>query len=520
MYKTILKQIASLLMILGGVMLVPCAVGVIYREWYSLAGFAISGILTSGVGYIAYRFLHKAQEPKYQQSLIIAALGWLSIILMGALPYFIIANITPIETLQKFIPTNASYSQSSILNFKNILHCIFESTSAFTTTGLTMAYHEPSIGKTILFYRSFSQWVGGAGFIVMALAIFKHIPGQSAILLYGSEASGTKLKTNVIQTARSIWKVYFIITSIMFAYIAIGTYMILPDYPISENLFDAINHAMAGQSTGGFSTLDDSISGYNSEKMEILFLLPMLLGGLSIPFLYRFAILQKFSEVWKDIQTRAMLIASVVGGITLSVLLMQTNTSSQALRAGIFQFVSALSTTGWQTSAINEWSDLSILFIIAGAMVIGGSAGGTVGGIKIIRALLLQKGLRWHINKIFLSNNTVKSVKFNEQYFMPNEMNRELARAGIFTLIYLLFLLGSTMFTIYYMDSDYTLADALFEAASAQGTVGLSSGITDPGMSPVLETVYILQMWSGRIEIIPVLVLVRILFYGTKSRKL
>jgi trk system potassium uptake protein TrkH len=97
-------------------------------------------------------------------------------------------------------------------------------------------------------------------------------------------------------------------------------------------------------------------------------------------------------------------------------------------------------------------------------------------------------------------------------------MNAELARAGIFTLIYLIFVFVSTLFTVFYMSGDYSLADAIFESASAQGTVGLSTGISDPGMSPVLETVYIIQMWAGRIEIIPILVLLRILFYGTKPK--
>jgi trk system potassium uptake protein TrkH len=421
--------------------------------------------------------------------------------------------------MQGFVPHGFDY-QSSLLNFKNPLHCLFESTSAFTTTGLTMSYHEPSIGKAVMFYRCFSQWIGGAGFIVMALAIFRQIPGQSAVLLYGSEASGTKLKTNVIQTARSIWKIYVSLTLAMVIYLLVGTYFILPDYPISENLFDAINHAMAGQSTGGFSTLDDSIAGYGSEKMEILLMLPMLIGGLSIPFLYRFTVLGNFKALWKDVQTRAFIIASVLGGAFLSVLLMNSEGVSDPIREGAFQFISGLSTTGWQTSNIGQWNDLAILFIVAGAMIIGGSAGGTVGGIKIIRALLLQKGLRWHISKIFLSKNTVKKVKFNNRYLLADEMNSELAKAGIFTLIYLLFVFFSTCITVYYMGADYTLADAIFESASAQGTVGLSTGITDPSMSPVLETVYIIQMWAGRIEIIPILVLVRVLFYGTQIRNI
>ncbi|WBL26792.1 TrkH family potassium uptake protein [Zunongwangia sp. HGR-M22] len=519
MLKTILKQIAILQFILGGVMLIPSFTAIIYAEWYSLLGFGISSVIVSGIAYFSYKSLKNVEEPKHQQSLMIAASGWLMIIIMGSIPYFIIAQITPVTVMQSFVPKGFDY-ESSLMNFRNPLHCLFESTSAFTTTGLTMSYHEPSIGKSLLFYRCFSQWIGGAGFIVMALAIFKQIPGQSALLLYGSEASGTKLKTNVIQTARSIWKIYVFITFLMAVYLFIGTFFILPDYPLSENIFDAINHAMAGQSTGGFSTLDDSIATYKSAKMDILFLLPMLVGGLSIPFLYRFTLLQNYKLLWKDIQTRAFIIASVIGGGLLALLLASSNGVSDPVREGIFQFISGLSTTGWQTSNISQWDDLPVLFMVAGAMIIGGSAGGTVGGVKIIRALLIQKGLRWHINKIFASENTIKKVKFNNRYMLPSEMNEELAKAGVFTLIYLLFVFFSTCFTVYWMGDGYTLVDAIFESASAQGTVGLSTGISDPSMNPILELIYIVQMWAGRIEIIPILVLVRVLFYGTKIRNI
>lgn len=517
MYKTFIKQVASLQIILGLVMLVPSIVAVIYQEWYSLAGFLAAGVCTTLIGYLLYRLFEHTEEPKDIHSLAIAAIGWLMIIVFGALPYYIIAWITPVEVMQQFVPDGFDYT-SSLMNFRNLLHALFESTSAFTTTGLSMAYHEPSVGKAILFYRSFSQWVGGAGFIVMALAVFRHLPGQGAIKLYGSEASGAKLRTNVIQTARAIWKVYFFVTLAMFIYIALGTYFILPNYPLAENIFDAINHAMAGQSTGGFSTLDDSIAGYQSAKMEILFLLPMLLGGLSIPFFYRFIFQKRISELWEDIQTRSIIIASIVGGVMLSLFLMHSNLISHPFREGMFQFISALSTTGWQTSNIGGWDDLSILFIVATAMIVGGSAGGTVGGIKIIRALLLQKGLIWHVSKVFLSKNTIKTVRFDNKIMLPEEMNAELSRVGIFTLIYLIFVFISTLFTVFFMPGDYSLADAIFESASAQGTVGLSSGITDPSMSPVLESVYIIQMWAGRIEIIPILVLLRIVFYGTKPK--
>jgi trk system potassium uptake protein TrkH len=244
----------------------------------------------------------------------------------------------------------------------------------------------------------------------------------------------------------------------------------------------------------------------------------MLIGGFSLPFLYRFIFLKQVKDIWYDIQSRALIIASIIGGVVLSLLLWHADTTPEPFRYGLFQFVTALTTTGWQTSNIGAWDDISILFIVAGAMIVGGCAGGTVGGIKIIRALLLQKGLRWHISKVFMSKNMIRSVKFNYKILLPEEMNSELAKAGIFTLIYIMFVFISTLVTLFFMGADYSLADALFESASAQGTVGLSTGITDPSMSPVLEWVYIVQMWAGRIEIIPVLVLLRVLFFGTKPR--
>lgn len=511
------KQIASLQILLGMVILIPSIVALIYEEWYSLAAFMFSGVIISSTGYFIYLLFKKTEEPQYKHSLAIAALGWLMIIILGGIPYYIAAWITPVDVMAQYVPAGMDYT-SSLINFRNPLHCIFESTSAFTTTGLTMAYHEPSVGKTINFYRHFSQFVGGAGFIVMSLAIFKQIPGQGAILLYGSEASGVKLRTNVILTARAIWKVYLLITIIVFIILFAGTVLILPEYPISEALFDSINHAMAGQSTGGFSNLDDSIATYKSPAMEWLYIFPMLIGGFSLPFLYRLLFLGQINLIWKDIQARALIIATLVGGIILSFFLFDAEIVSAPVREGFFQFATALTTTGWQTSNIGAWDDLSILFIIAGAMIVGGSAGGTVGGIKIVRALLLQKGLRWHINKVFYSNNTIKTIQFDGKRMLPDEMNSELARAGIFTLIYLIFVFISTLATVYWMPESYSLADAAFESASAQGTVGLSTGITDPGMSPYLESIYIVQMWAGRIEIIPILVLLRIFLFGTKPR--
>ncbi|PKP33103.1 MAG: cation transporter, partial [Bacteroidetes bacterium HGW-Bacteroidetes-17] len=492
-------------------------VSLIYYEFYSAIGFSASFLLCNIIGISFYKGFKTSSEPLHRHALIIAAMGWLTIAMMGALPFMIIAYITPESVAQQFVPAGANYN-SSIFFFKNPLHAIFESMSGFTTTGLSMAVHEPSIGKGLLFYRSFTQLLGGAGFIVLTLALLGQSSGKVAFLLYGAESTGERLRPTIIETARSIWKIYIGLTLFSFIYLFIGTYIILPGYSLTENIFDSLNHAMAGQSTGGFSTLDDSIAGYQSKAMDMLYLLPMILGALSLPFYFKVLHDKQFSQFWKNLQTRSIIITCVFGSIVLSVMLLKSGVISEPFRIGIFQFISALTTTGWQTSDVHLWDSASVVFIVMAAMIVGGAAGATVGGVKIIRVLLLFKGLFWHINSYFYSENSIKVVKFNNKRLLPDEMNKELASVASFVFIYLIFIMIGTLITYYNMTPGFTIKDALFESASAQGTVGLSSGITNPEMSPTLEITYIIQMWVGRLEIIPVLVLFRTILLGTNPK--
>ncbi len=515
--KMILKQTGGLFIILGVTFILPFIVSILYKEFYTATAFACSSIISTGTGFILHKVIHTQREPLYRHALFLAAMGWLSIAVMGSLPFIITAWITPMKIATEFIPAGQHYI-SSLYNFRNPMHAIFESMSGFTTTGLTMSVHEPSIGKGLLFYRHFIQWLGGAGFVVLTISIIKQPNGKSSYLLYNAESSGERLKTTIIETARSIWKVYTILTLFCFVFLFLGIYFILPQYRISDNIFDAINHAMAGMSTGGFSTLDNSIAEYQNRWAEILLLFPMILGSLSLPFYVRVLNLKQYNQIWKDLQTKSLLIFFVVGSIILSFMLLIAGTISEPFRVGIFQFVSALSTTGWQTSDVHTWDSASVVYISIAGMVVGGALGATVGGVKIIRVLILFKGLFWRIGNYFKSEESVKVTTINNKRLLPDEMNRELASVSTFVFIYLIFLLLGTMIGYYTMEQGYTLKDSLFESASAQGTVGLSCGITNPDMSPVLEITYFFQMWMGRLEIIPVLVFFRTILLGTKPR--
>ena len=238
---------------------------------------------------------------------------------------------------------------------------------------------------------------------------------------------------------------------------------------------------MAGQSTGGFSTLDDSIATYKSPMMDILYILPMALGSFSLPFFYRVIFLKRFSEFWKDIQTRGLIISYFVGGVVLALLLYYAKIVPNPVREGIFQFVSAMSTTGWQTSNISIWDTPSIVFIVFAGMYIGGASGATVGGIKMIRALIIGKGIRWQVNKAFhVTQYNYKQSGLTENQMLPDQMNAELANAAVFSFLFLIIILFGTFVTYFFMPDGFSFADALFESTSAQSTAGLSTGITDP----------------------------------------
>jgi len=521
--KTVVRDIGALQVLVGGLMLVPLLVSLAYQEWYSALSFLTAAGITAFAGGAAYKLCEDAPEPKRHHAMIVAALGWFATAAFGSLPFIIGAHVTPPAVLESFVPAGASY-QSSLLNFKNPLHALFESMSGYTTTGLTMSVHEPSVGHGFLWYRSQMQWIGGAGMIVLSLAILRQPRGTAGLSLYQSEARNERLRPSIAGTARAIWKIYVGITALVAVYLAAATFLVQPGYGIENTLFDAINHAMTGQSTGGFSTLDDSIAGYDSYAMEVVHIPAMITGAVAIPVYYGILSERDIREFTSDPQVRVLFGLFVVGVVGLTAFLARwvgvpyggdpvgylgRVATSQAFRDGLFQFISAQTTTGWQTSAIGDWNNGAVMFIVLGAMLLGGAAGATVGGIKIIRGYVIGRGISWEVTRVFLPEHAVDDLRIGGETSSADEANDEIRAAATFAFTYLILLALSLFVLLAVLPGDFTLADAIFEVATAQGTVGLSSGITGPSMPVAGEVLFIFQMWVGRLEIIPVLVLLR-----------
>ncbi|MFC6826137.1 TrkH family potassium uptake protein [Halopelagius fulvigenes] len=533
---TIARDVGSLLAMQATMMTATVVVALAFREWYPAVSFLISAGVTAVVGLGARRAFADAPNPRMKHGMIIAASGWLMTALFGSLPFLLTAHLTPPEVFSTYVPAGVEYTESSLVYFRNPLHALFESMSGWTGSGLTMAVHEPSLPRTLQWWRSFIQWVGGVGVIVLTTAILAR-PGSGSYTLYRSEAREERIHPSIISTVREVWKIFLLYTALSIAalFVAIRLSEYGAGLPLWEAAWQALNHAMTGLSTGGFSVTDNSIATYDSPLIETVLLPIMTLGAIAFPIHYAILRDRQFWRFWTDLQTRWLFVGFFLGVVLLS---LQNVTSvgeqvdaftgtknwfgvapllgfptADALRDSVFQFISALTCTGFQSAPIGRWAAGGKL-IVSVAMVIGGAAGSTVGGIKIVRAYTIGRGIKWQFSRVFLPESAVVSIRMNGRRLDRTEMDREFSEAAIVSLLWIGLLIVSSLVLVNLTPADFTYADVLFEVASAQGNVGLSTGITGPGMHPLGEAMFLLNMWIGRLEIIPVLVFLRSALYG------
>jgi trk system potassium uptake protein len=518
--RVIVRDISGLQVLLAIALVAPLAVSLLYREWYSALGFAISMIAIAGAGAAAFRLCRYAGEPRGYHAMLIAAAGWLVSMLLGAVPILIIAHITPDAVAQGFVPAGETY-RSSLEILRNPLHAIFESSSCYTTAGFTLIVHEPSIGKGLLYYRSHMVWLGGAGMIVLALAIIPRPGSAGGLHLYAAESSVGKVRPSILGTARAIRAIYVQTTAAIALFLFVATLIFAPERGTLTALFDAVNHAMSGFGTGGVSTLDNGIAEYGSYAMEMVHLVPMLVGMIALPLLYVVVRDRDLRLLWRDLQFRMMVGVLAFGITALTFFLWLDPAAQDPFREGSFHFVSSLSTCGWQTSNIGAWRDPGVLLLVC-AMLSGGAAGSTVGGIKLIRSYIIFRAVSLRIRRAFLPPEAVVPFKIGERTVPAQEIQREISDAAVFTFLYLALFVAGTLVTASFVDpAQYTLADVMLETMSAQTGAGMSTGITAPGMPVPVEVTFIVLMWVGRLEIFPVIILFRALlgWYRPQPRK-
>jgi len=455
--STVLTHLALGVGLIGLTDLAPALFSMLVGEFLYTAIFGLLSAALMALGFGIYRARQStARELQLKDGLVVTALSYLLFGLINACA---------------FIPV-VPY-----------LDGLFEAMSGFTTTGLTVLDVD-ALPRTLLFFRSFSQWVGGLGIIILSLAILLR-PGKAVFQLYTTEFGQENIKGSVIATARIVARIYLILTGLGFvAYLLSGM-----------GLFDALIHILSTLPTGGFSSHADSIGHFRGSAIPLTVCLFMVLGAISFPLYYRLA-RKDLKSLWTNMQVRGFIALLFVSALIFFTLFGPVRTH---ILPAVFQAVSSLTTTGYNTSDTCLLSPVGKVLTIV-LMNIGGTAGSTAGGIKIFRLLALLALVRWLVLQALLPKEARLPLAIG-RIKMADEEIRMLAA---FLCAYLI-VLGLSTFTVLWIEG-FPLVDTLFETSSAMGTVGLTTGLTSPDLSPWSKLILILNMWMGRLEIIPVLV--------------
>ncbi|MEL6468153.1 MAG: TrkH family potassium uptake protein [Cyanobacteria bacterium J06623_4] len=466
-YRAVLGYTGLISAIAGLAILSPLIALFAYPEEASLAwGFLLPGLFLSGLGVVTWQLFNpgKAASLTKQEGAVIVVLSWLLAILVGTLPFLAITGLT--------------FTQA-----------MFESTSGWTTTGLSVV-DVTQASRLILLYRSIMELFGGAGLAIITLSA---IAGSVGASLSSAEGRSEQLAPNVRRSSKLVLIIYS-------GLCAVGTVALRIS---GVGWFDAVNHAFAALSTGGFSTRPDSIGYWDSPFVEAVTIVLMLFGGLNFVTIYLLLTGQLKSVIRNgQVRLQAVLIPIAAIAIFFGSAVSLYPTFSKAVRVSIFESVTALTTTGFSTVGYTDWNSLPWLVMIV-LMLVGGGAGSTAGGIKQLRLYILYRSLLSETQEMLMPKGAICETEIwqgEQRHFLRADQIRQVA---LFIFLYLaVFLLGAFVMTGY----GYSVQESLFEYASTMGTVGLSIGITASDAPAGVLWTQIVGMFLGRLEFFTVLI--------------
>lgn len=479
--KAVFYFLGKIFLILGALMLLPLAVCIYYnlqgfRE-ASYQSFIIPISLIFMLGIILTMKKPENFSIYAKEGFAICGLSWIFMSLLGALPFFISGSIP-------------SY-----------INAFFETVSGFTTTGSSILTEIHSLPKSILFWRSFTHWIGGMGILSFMIAILPKAKGNQMHIMR-AEVPGpatSKVVSRISNSARILYIIYFVMTLLEIAVLFIGN-RITGD---NMRFFDCVVTSFATAGTGGFSVLNNSIAGYGSAFSEWVIIVFMFLFGVNFN-LYFFLLTKRFSDILKDEELRGYIIINLAGVVLIALNICgQYDSLSTAVRDAFFNVNSVMSTTGFCTADYNTWPTLSKIVLIM-LMCVGCSAGSTGGGFKIIRLELLAKLMRRDLRKA-ARPRAVTSVRINGK-----TVDESITKGVVSYLnLYVITMLVSTLLISldnFSTTTSFTAVIACFNniGPGLEG-VGPTGNFADFGI--LSKLVLIFDMLAGRLELFPILLL-------------
>ncbi len=475
-YRFLIYLIGVVMLILGALMLLPMLVAVIYSE--SVLPFLYTVLIILALALPAVLLSRPRTKRIYaKEGFVLVALSWTVMSALGALP-FVFSGTIP-----------------------NYIDALFETVSGFTTTGATVMGAEiDTAARGIMFFRSFTHWIGGMGVLLFMLAI---LPSDSsgAIHIMRAEVPGPtkgKLVPRLRQTALILYGIYVVIT------LAETLALLFCGLP----LYDALVTSFATTGTGGFSVLSASIGGYANPAAEWVIAVFMLLSGVNYS-VYYFIIIRSFTPIFKNGELKLYLAICFISTAAITVNVWSSMqgafpTVAECIRAAFFQVTSIMSTTGFATADFNLWPEFSKALLFA-LMFLGACAGSTAGGFKMSRVIIVLKMMRNSLKRM-LKPSSVRALKLNGE-----PMSEE---TGAASLGYLAFYAVTLLVTTLLVSLDgFDLTTNITAAVTCFNNVGPGLGnIIGPAynfavFSPLVKIVLSLAMLLGRLEIFPMLIL-------------
>lgn len=477
MRVAIVCHLVGVLVRLFGLMLgAPAAVAAWYREWPDAASFAATGVVTVATGHLMRRAGGATAEASVErmrrtEGLAVVSLTWLLIAHFAAAP-FVFAGMPPVDAL-------------------------FEAMSGLTTTGATTIRDFADYGRGIFFWRALAHWVGGMGVIALFVAVLPRlaIGGRQLFFAEAPAVTDEKLTPQIRKTAMALWSLYAGLTA------AQVILLVMTGMP----LFDAVANSMATLAAGGFSPHPASIAGYQSAAAEWIIAVFMFLAGANFAVQYR-VLRGHRAALLHDEEFRAYAGIVLVASILVAVALLRSGMDlAGAVRHGVFQVLSILTTTGFASVDFQLWTDQAKIVLLL-LMFIGGCAGSAGGGPKVVRHLLMARYTLRELKRT-LHPRAVLPVKLGGRV-VPDALMREVVVFMLFYMLTFAVVAGAVVALGAEMITGITATIAcLGNIGPGFNGVGPMANYAD--LHPLSKLLLTLAMWIGRLEVLTVLVLFR-----------
>ncbi len=470
-YNMIAYLLGNILHIEGILLSVPVVVAFYYKEELSATSFIAAAIVCLIAGAVLQSREPEDKRIYGREGFIVAALSWIVMSFFGAIPYY----------LTKSIP--------------GFIDCYFETVSGFTTTGATVLTEIEQLPNAILFWRCFTQWVGGMGILIFMLAIMP-MSDDRTMHLMRAEAPGplvSKLVPRVKSTAKLLYTIYVILTILEIILLFAG----------GMPFFDSVIHGISTAGTGGFSNKNASIGAYDSRYFEYVITGFMLLFSVNFN-LYYLMVVRDFKNVWKNEELRIFLLIVAAATLLITVnILGDYPTLEAAFRHAIFHVAAIMSTTGFVTANFELWPEFSKTILLC-LLFIGACGGSTAGGIKISRCILLLKVVVREVRHI-VHPRSVNLIKL-DGYKIESDVIRSVAS---FIILYIFILMGSILLLSL---NGFDFLTNMTAVTACMSNVGPSLNMAGPLenmaiFSAFSKLVLCLDMLLGRLEIFPILML-------------